>query len=465
LITLQDIQAIPGAKFHNLKFRSAKGISTDSRTVGIREIFFALRGEKFDGHDFVEMALKKGAACAVVDEKWYKENSQIVVKGLPLVVVDNTTHALGDLAKIFRSKFSMHVIAVGGSNGKTTTKEMIAKVLSNKFKVVKTSGNRNNQIGVPLTIFEFRNSHQAAVVEIGTNHFGEIQRLCEILAPNAGIITNIGNEHLEFFGDLEGVKKEEGYLFKYLSMNDGIGFVNVDDKNLASLSPVLKRRFTFGFNKGRKNLYGRIFGMDKKGCALFEVRYGNKTELIHLRVPGIHNAMDAFAAAAVGAYYGIGLNSIKTSLERYTSFNNRMQILKVEGVTILDDTYNSNPESAIAALECLSAIKAKGKKIVVFGDMLELGESSIRSHRMLGREIQNRKFDYLFTYGNLAREIAENSNGELTKESFDDKNILTDRLVETVSDGDVVLVKGSRAMKMEEVVNHLSNELRKRRGD
>ena len=183
---MQDIKSIPGAELHDLRFNSAKSVSTDSRTVSAGEIFFALRGEKFDGHDFVENVLEKKAACAVVDRKWYKRRKEDVAKS-PLVIVDDTTRAFGDLARICRKKFAMPVIAIGGSNGKTTTKEMAAKVLGREMKVVKTSGNHNNQIGVPLTIFGFRRYHEAAIVEIGTNHFGEIKRLCEISNQMPGL--------------------------------------------------------------------------------------------------------------------------------------------------------------------------------------------------------------------------------------------------------------------------------------
>ncbi len=468
MITLRDIHGIQGAEFHNLKFRSAKTVSTDSRTVSRNQIFFALRGEKFDGHNFVGDAIGKKAVCAVVDKKWYGEKkSERIHQGeashFPLVVVDDTTRALGDLARIYRRKFFMPVIAVGGSNGKTTTKEMIAKILSEKYRVVKTSGNHNNQIGVPLTIFGFKNSHDVAVVEIGTNHFGEIERLCKILEPTAGVVTNIGNEHLEFFKNLNGVKKEEGKLFKYLASTKGAAFVNADDKNLVDLSKELKHKFTFGFSPYRRNLSARLFGLDSKGCVLFEIKHENKTELICLHVPGIHNAINALAAAAVGAYYGVKINEIKKALENYESYEKRMEMVKSGGVTILNDTYNSNPESAVAAIRLLSVIGTKGKRIAVLADMLELGKSAKHEHQKIGREIAKESLDYLFTFGNLALEIAAATEGKVETESFVDKDRLSEKLLKTVEAGDVVLVKGSRGMKMEDIVNILTSELRNRR--
>jgi len=475
---MQDIISIPNAEIHDLRFKSAKSVSTDSRSVSAGEIFFALRGEKFDGHNFIMDAIGKKAACAIVDRRWYRSIKfetrppKSELSSYPIVVVEDTTHALGDLARIYRRKFSMPIIAIGGSNGKTTTKEMTAKVLEKKMKVVKTSGNHNNQIGVPLTIFNFRKSHEAAVVEIGTNHFGEIKRLCEILEPDAGLITNIGAEHLEFFKNLNGVKKEESVLFDFLADSNGIAFVNADDANIANIPKFPRRKFRYGFqsSRSRRNLSGRLFGVDKKGCALFELKYNGKTELVHLRVPGIHNAMNALAAAAIGSHFDLSLLEIKMALENYNASEKRMQLIEAGGVKILNDTYNSNPESAIAAIRWLSIVRTNGKRIAVLADMLELGEVAEYEHQKVGHEIASTVLDYLFTFGSLAKEIAaaadessgQAANAKLVTEIFDDKEKLTRRLLRTLSHGDVVLVKGSRGMKMEEVVDALSSGLKKR---
>ncbi|MCL5266841.1 MAG: UDP-N-acetylmuramoyl-tripeptide--D-alanyl-D-alanine ligase [Bacteroidetes bacterium] len=465
MIGIQDILALPNAEFLNLNFKGAKSVSTDSRVVSAGQVFFALRGEKFDGHNFVSDAVKRGASCAVVDRKWLRRNKRLAGI-LPLVAVDDTTAALGDLARIYRRKFGMPVIAVGGSNGKTTTKEMIAKVLGRKFRVAKTLGNHNNQVGVPQTIFGFKKSHDVAVVEIGTNHFGEIERLCRILEPDAGLITNIGSEHLEFFKSISGVRREEGKLFEFLRSTRGIAFTNVDDKNLADMSKKMRLKFTYGFqNRSHRNLRARLFGFDRRGCALFEMEYNGRTELVHLNVPGIHNAINALAAAAVGFHFGIDGANIKRALDRYRSYEKRMQIMKVGGVTILNDTYNSNPDSAIEALKWLSMVRASGRRIAVLADMLELGDSSGREHQRIGKQAAKGGVDFLFTFGKMALEIAAGAGSSaagdgLETESFDKKEKLSGRLARMVSAGDVVLVKGSRGMKMEEIVNALQNELR-----
>ncbi len=468
---LNDIQQIPAAEFCNLGFKSAKSVSTDSRMTSANEIFFALRGEKFDGHDFVADVIKRKAACAVVDRKWFHEKGKAATK-LPLVVVEDTTRALGDLANIYRRRFSLPVIAIGGSNGKTTTKEMTAKVLGKRLKVVKTSGNHNNQIGVPLTIFSFSKNYEAAVVEIGTNHSGEIRRLCEVLQPDAGLITNIGAEHLEFFKDIDGVRKEELQLFASLVKSRGIAFVNTDDTNIPGAAGTPQRKFTYGFishDRLTRSLSGRLFGLDKKGCALFEMKWDGKTEVVHLGVLGIHNAMNALAAAAVGLHYGINLLDVKKALESFKAIDKRMQYVEVSGIRILNDTYNSNPESAVAAIQWLSSVRAGGKKFAVFGDMLELGASAKREHRRLGAEIAQEGIDYLFTFGNLSKEIASSAENRLRLgpivsrrleiQSFESKQELSERLLRSVSPGDVVLVKGSRGMKMEDVVDDLTGKL------
>ncbi len=463
MITNEDIHGLKGAEFLNLKFSSSTNISTDSRTVARGQIFFALRGEKFDGHDFVSAAVKKGAACAVVDRKWYRSAARAhrFVSGSPLVVVEDTTRALANLAQIYRRKFGIPVIAVGGSNGKTTTKEMVAKVLSRKYRVLKTAGNHNNQIGVPLTILRMKESHEAAVVEIGTNHPGEIERLCEVLAPSAGVITNIGAEHLEFFKTISGVRREEGKLFASLARDGGTAFVNTDDRLVAELAAMPRRRVNYGFlASSRRHVAGKLFGFDNKGCAVFEIKFAGRTELVHLGVPGIHNAANALAAAAVGFRYGLSHPEVREALESFRSYDKRMQMEKVSGVTILNDTYNSNAESSIAALHWLSTVRAAGKRIAVLADMLELGGASVREHEKVGKEAANAGIDRLFTFGKMARRIAESARGHVETQSFDDKLRLLGTLLQTISSGDVVLVKGSRGMKMEEVVEGLVHGLR-----
>ncbi|MBP6672795.1 MAG: UDP-N-acetylmuramoyl-tripeptide--D-alanyl-D-alanine ligase, partial [Bacteroidetes bacterium] len=249
-ITVKDLKGLTGADVVNadvLKRRAIAGVSTDSRAVKKDDLFFALKGEKFDAHDFIDAVVKAEAAAIVVHKEWADRNNAYL-RSFPciFVIVDDSTKAFGELARIYRRKFDIPVIAIAGSNGKTTTKEMVSAVLRSKYNVLSTEGNLNNHIGVPQTLFRLTKKHDAAVVEIGTNHFGELKYLCEIAEPTHGLITNIGKEHLEFFKDEEGVAKEERALFHYLNEQKGFAFVNCDDPFLAADAGLLKRSVGYG---------------------------------------------------------------------------------------------------------------------------------------------------------------------------------------------------------------------------
>ncbi len=248
-ITASDLKKLTGVELVNqdlLKRRAISGVSTDSRAVKKNDLFFALKGEKFDAHDFIDSVLKSEAVAIVVHRKWALKNDKYF-RTFPclFVIVDDTTVAFGELARIYRRKFDIPVIAIGGSNGKTTTKEMVNAILRTKYDVLSTEGNLNNHIGVPQTLFRLASNHDAAVIEIGTNHFGELKYLCEIAEPTHGLITNIGKEHLEFFGNEDGVAKEELELFNYVNSHRGIAFVNCDDRYLETGSKTLKKKFRY----------------------------------------------------------------------------------------------------------------------------------------------------------------------------------------------------------------------------
>src|SRR5712692_5909356 len=313
-LTFGDVLSLAHMQAYNIENRkqlTIKGVSTDSRTTKRGEIFFALRGEKFDGHKFVGSAFENGAAMAVIHEPEIAD----LFKTQPLLLVQDTTRALGKLAHTYRIKFNIPIIAVGGSNGKTTTKDMIAAVLGKKYKVLKTEGNLNNQIGVPHMLFRLKKIHDIAVIEIGTNHFGEVEYLCEMLEPTHGLITNIGSEHLEFFGDVRGVAKAEGELFDSLGTK-GVGFVNADDPWVVRKTRRLKRKITYGFTKGNVHVRGKFLGMNDKTCPSFRVnRGGRKGFHIQLLVPGKHMASSALGAAAVGLTFRVPSKEIRQALE------------------------------------------------------------------------------------------------------------------------------------------------------
>jgi len=456
-VTMKDVLAIAHVGVKNipsLRRRSFPRVSIDSRSVGKGDLFIAIRGERLDGHAFVKQAFEQGAACAVVDERSDDET----YKRRPHVVVQDTTKALGELARVHRRKFSIPVLAVAGSNGKTTTKEMIAQALSRKYRVLRTRGNLNNHIGVPLTLLEMTKRHEIAVVEIGTNHFGELTNLCAVLEPTHGIITNIGHEHLEFLKNLEGVAEAEGELFSALGAR-GAGFVNVDDERIVARAKALRKKITYGFSAKAK-VRGSALTLGTDGCALFSVKApGKKAFKIDLGMPGKHAANNALATAAVAMTFGVPQKAIRSSLKRFRPVGKRMEVVQCGGITILNDTYNANPDSVLSALETLRDMKCKGSKILILADMLELGDAAQAEHERLGRAVQSMGFGILLTYGPMASKMNKGATGMATNLHFDRKNALAEYAAGLVSRGDIVLVKGSRGMNMEDVVEFLQERL------
>jgi len=460
-LTAKDLARIRHVEFRNpelLKGKKISGVSTDSRTAEAGDLFFALKGGTFDGHAFVGEAFGKGAVAAVVEA-----SVGIPSPGnVPVLIVENTTVALAELARHYRLKFSIPVLAVGGSNGKTTTKEMIARVLSTEYNVLSTEGNLNNHIGVPHTLFRLQKNHEIAVVEIGTNHPGEIGYLSELLEPTHGVITNIGREHLEFFHSLDGVADEEGALFERLRRTKkGTAFVSADDERVVEKSRGIKNRITFGLKTKRVDVRGRVLGLNESGCA--RVSVGNKKMKkaieIQLAIPGEHNAENALAAAAVGLAFKVRPKHIRKALETFHPASKRMEVLNLGGVIVFNDTYNANPDSTIAALRTLAAATVSGKRIAVLADMRELGELAVTEHERVGAEVALLGIEYLLTYGELARKIHEAAGLPLGIH-YEQKNILAEYLAELIAPGDAVLVKGSRGMKMEDVVTFLEERLR-----
>ena len=440
------------------------GLSTDSRTVGHGKLFVALHGEKFDGHNFITKAIELGAAAIIADAKWADANPIMVSSlNLPLLIVEDTIKALGQLANLQRKKFGIPVVVVGGSNGKTTTKEMVAAVLRTKYRVLSTEGNLNNHIGVPHTLLRLEKQHQAAVVEIGTNHFGEIMHLCAVAEPTHVLITNIGREHLEFFGSIDGVAKAEGEAFEWIRKtrrSKALGFINQDDKRVKKQAKGLRRSITYGFDKGPASVKGKILSFNDDACAILEVKpKGKKAFRVSVGVPGQHNALNALAAAAVGLAFKVPAKRIAEALASFTSASKRMQVLKLNGLTVLNDTYNSNPDSALAALQVLGGVKSKGKKIAVLADMLELGTTGTEEHRRVGQAAAKSGARHLLTFGPLSKNTSDSST-VVFKAHFDDKRALCEHLAEVITPGDVVLVKGSRGMKMEEVVAFLEERFK-----
>jgi UDP-N-acetylmuramoyl-tripeptide--D-alanyl-D-alanine ligase len=436
-----------------IKKKAITGVSTDSRTIKPGNLFFALRGEKFDGHQFVEDVSDRGALAVVVDARWIRENPERVKRlKNAAVVVPDTTRAFGELAHQYRNKFSIPFLVVGGSNGKTTTKEMISAVLKRKYAVLSTEGNLNNHIGLPHTLFRLTSNHDVAVLEVGTNHFGELDLLCDITAPTHALITNIGREHLEYFGDEDGVAKEETKLYGSVG-SKGFAFVNVDDVRLAKAGKKVRHTLKYGTSK-KADVQAAHITMNEQGCPEFDILINGKAHAVRLSVAGLHNATNAVAAASVGLKFKVPQKEIISALESYGGVSKRMEIIRRNGLTILNDTYNANPDSVSAALTTLRSMKVKGKKFVILADMLELGVKSEHEHAKIGLAVSDMEFEYLLTFGPLSRFTHEASKLAFA-EHFETKADLIGSLKSQLSPGDAVLVKGSRGMKMEEVVEKI----------
>jgi UDP-N-acetylmuramoyl-tripeptide--D-alanyl-D-alanine ligase len=447
---LLQIGVVDIVRRSNLAGMTCRAVSTDSRTIARGDVFVALKGESFDGHRFVGTAAARGAICAVVER-----GARIDGAGsMPLIVVDNTTLALGRLARQYRRKFSIPFIAVAGSNGKTTTKELIAHLLATRYRVLSTTGNLNNHIGVPQTLLRLERRHDIAVVEIGTNHPGELTYLCSILEPTHGIITNIGHEHMEFFRSLNGVERAEGELFRALE-HDGFAYVNAGDPRVVRQSKGILKTIRYGWSGASLDVRGRFLRFGANGCGECSVRQKKRRAFnIRLSIPGRHAVENALAAAVVALSHGIRPASIKRAMRSFMAVHNRMEALRIDGVIVLNDTYNANPDSMLAALETGAMMRCRGKRIAVLGDMFELGAVSRRAHEGIGRAVGRMKYDRLMTVGRLAK-FACDKAGLKAKQHYDSKQQLAKDLKNDMRPGDLVLVKGSRGMKMEEIVASL----------
>jgi UDP-N-acetylmuramoyl-tripeptide--D-alanyl-D-alanine ligase len=413
----------------------------------------ALTGPRFDGHRFVADARKRGAIAALVRE------GSSVLEGVPIVQVDDTLRAFQELAAAHRRRFAIPVVAVSGSNGKTTTKEMIGRILAERFTTLVTAGNYNNHIGVPQTLFRLTKRHQAAVIEMGISEQGEMSRLCEIAAPTHGVLTNIGPTHLATLGTIETVARAKGELLKSLP-DGGTAILNADDPFFERLSswvngPIL----SFGFSRRATVRALRMQSKNPSSSTVCVGLSGRKHGFtLHLNVAGRHNIANALAAVATGTAFGVGVARIQTGLARYRPAAMRSQVRHWRGATILNDCYNANPASLSAALEWLAEVKGAGRGFAVLGEMRELGGQEAAVHREMGRVLASRA-DYLMTMGRLGAELGAGALEAGMRADHvvvaKDHEELAGRLRTLLRKGDVVLLKGSRAARMEHVLEKL----------
>lgn len=451
--------------FEYIAIKKFFGVSIDSRNVSKNYLFIAIKGENTDGHKYLEDVFKKGASAAMVNESWYEKNKR-KFKDKILIVVKDTVKSLGELAKIHLSKFTIPVIFVGGSNGKTTTKDLIASVLGQGYKVLKNEGNLNNHIGLPLSVLRLDTFHSVCVLEAGSNHFNEIKYLCEVGEPGYGLVTNIGREHLEFFKNLNGVAKEEFSLFDYLRKkeNPGVCLINLDDDYSRKyyLKHKPEKSFTFSY-KYKSDVNAKFIKYTDDFKPVIELKYENKKVVTKINTFGKHSVYNALAAAAVGIKFGLSLSQIKVALENYEPVSSkRMEVTKWREVLIINDAYNSNPDSVKLGLETLKEFKTKGDIHLILGDMLELGTRSKKEHYEIGRLIEKMKFENLYTFGKESKNIFSGARGVKNNFYFEDKSELSEFVLKQMKKGDTIYLKGSRGMKLEEVVEFaLQNTNRK----
>lgn len=449
------VRATGGELVRNGSIAGVTGISIDSRAINKGECFVALKGAHFDGGAFVAEAIQKGAEVIVSSGEVEGKTAFIKVK--------DPIEALGDIAALWRRRFDVPCVAITGSNGKSTTKQMVASALASMGPVLRTEGNYNNLIGLPLTVFKWDKKDSVAVLEMGMNATGEIARLTQIARPDVGLITNVSPAHLELLGTIENVAKAKGELFATMERNKTI-VVNLEDPWIKKLaSDYQGKTYTFGMQNEADVKFGRLESRKLESTDM-TIYVEGKEYKVHLAIPGTHNVMNAMAAIAVARVLGVSAEDAIHGAENFEPMPLRMErILLSRGVQIVNDCYNANPLSVTEALRTVSGAKKAGRFVAVLGEMLELGASSAKCHLEVGESVATFKVDKLFAFGEHASNIAEGA--QKAGMNFDKCEVVTEmedlkkRVLAFVDTGDIVLVKGSRGMQMERVVEHLKDEI------
>ena len=408
-------------------FLKSKGVSTDSRTVRQGELYFALRGNNFDGNKYADQALEKGAKLAVIDNPNFEKPGTFTV--------DNVLAALQDLARYYRSQFKGPVIGITGSNGKTTTKELTAAVLARKFRLHVTEGNLNNHIGVPLTLLGRPRDVEVMIIEMGASAIGEIATLSSICLPTHGLITNIGYAHTATFGGIDGVLRGKSELFDFLSKNKGLPFINVSDPRLRNMAKRFKKKIEYPTHDIELCREGSYVMVNYKGKRI-------KTHLF-----GDYNFTNLAAAVALGSHFEVGDSGIVDAISSYVPDNWRSQVIEKEGCTIIMDAYNANPSSMQAALQSFAG--RQGKKMLILGDMLEL-EDPHASHAEVGKYIRKQGFERVLLVGKYVAEIKRTNP---SAGYYKDMATLVSELKQMETNGYQILVKGSRSIGLERILS------------
>src|SRR5437660_218175 len=447
-LSILQITELAGAKLDQGDGQSSvERIGTDSRTIKKGELFVALRGENFDGHKFVEAAAKAGAAGAIVDLNW---KGKVPAK-FAIIRAQDTLIAYQNIAANYRKSLPLKVLAITGSNGKTSTKDFAASVLGRKFRVTKTQGNFNNHVGLPRTILEATSQDEVAVWEIGMNHPGEVAPLAKIAAPDAAIITNVGVAHIEFMGTREAIAKEKGALAEAVGAN-GTVILNADDSFSKDIAGRTSARVIFAGTKE-----GTIHAIDIQQSAdgsEFTILEGAHQCRAQLPVPGLHMVQNALLAIAAGRAFGLSLEEAAAGLASAPLTKARLQIKEINGVQFLDDSYNANPDSMRAALQTLVELDTDGKRIAVLGEMRELGKESERGHEEVGEAAAAFGVDHLIGIGEMGAIISRAAKkAGLEKSSVvGSTSEAAELLLEMAAPGDLILIKGSRLARTEDVI-------------
>lgn len=432
-------------------------VEIDSRMIREGSLFIPIVGERVDGHRFINMAWEKGAVCSLINADHLEAQGEEVPEGKALLVVENGEYALEFMAEAYRSHYPIPIVGVTGSVGKTSCKEFVAAALSQSLRILKTEGNHNNNIGMPLTLFQLNADTEAAVLEMGMDHFGELHRLSRTARPKVAIITNIGISHMENLGSREGILKAKLEITDFMDP-DGILFLNGDDERLYGLKG--KRSETMEFFGWAEHNDGRILKAEitREGKLLFEASYHGKIYKALLDTPGQHMAYNIMPAIMTGIYLGLAEEQIYAGLEAYTSPDKRLHVTQTDMLTLIDDCYNASPDSMKAALDTLCSIPGEGRRIAILGDMFELGDMEEEGHREVGRKAAQRsEISMVMTVGERASWILEEAKvrGDLVAEGFENIEDLLENVVGKIQKDDIILVKASRGMTFEKICSRL----------
>ncbi|MGB7605621.1 MAG: UDP-N-acetylmuramoyl-tripeptide--D-alanyl-D-alanine ligase [Lutisporaceae bacterium] len=444
------IHACGATPFNCSKIAHITGIATDSRKLKKGDMFVAIKGERFNGHEFVEDALKDGAAIILSQEKLKID--------IPYILVEDTIKALHRLAKYYKNKFTIPFIAITGSSGKTTTKDMVASVLSEKYKVLKTEGNFNNAIGLPLTLFGLEHNHELCVLEMGMNSLGEIELLAEIARPETGIITNVGTAHIEKLKSRENILKAKMEMFTYFNETN-TAVINGDNDMLKQIGNKPYKVLKYGLNDNNDCKAFNIVEKGEEGID-FEILYQNRKEKYHVPIPGIHNIYNALSAICIGKMYDLSSSQIYDGLVNFKPSKMRMEIfMGKQNIKVINDVYNANPDSVMAAISALTSMEVPGRKVCILGDMFELGDYSKEGHEKVGIFAAESKMDLVIAVGQMSFAIINGASklkgGSIELHSFSTNQEVIDNLKNILKSSDTILIKGSRGMHMESIVESL----------